>query len=204
MSDYEQTHENIISSAKKCFLEKGFEKSNLREICKGAGVTTGAFYRHFTGKEAIFEYIVNPGVREFQLLYKELEDEYYTFLKDDDLKKVWELQDNTLEPFIDVIYDNYDAFRLLLMGSNGTRHSQFLHQCAEWETRATMKYIREMKKRGFEISDISSEELHMLIQAYFASIFEVVMHDYSKKKAIEYSKTLVRFFKPGWREVLDF
>jgi AcrR family transcriptional regulator len=204
MADYEQTHENIINSAKKCFLEKGFERSNLREICKRAGVTTGAFYRHFSDKESIFECIVEPAVEEFQALYKEMQEEYYELLDDDDLKKVWDLQDDSLEPFIDAIYNNYDAFRLLLMGADGTSHSQFLHQCAEWETRATMKYVREMRRRGFNVPDVSAEEFHMLIQAYFASIFEVVMHDYSKEKAIKYSRTLVRFFKPGWRTLLEF
>lgn len=204
MADYEQTHENIINSAKKCFLEKGFERSNLREICKGAGVTTGAFYRHFSDKESIFECIVEPAVEEFRALYKEMQEDYYELLDDEDLKSVWDLQDDSLVPFIDAIYDNYDAFKLLLIGADGTSHSQFLHQCAECETKATMRYIKEMQKRGFKVAQISSEELHMLIQAYFASIFEVVMHDYSKAKAIKYSKTLVKFFKPGWRTLLEF
>ena len=38
------TLERIYASAKKEFLEKGFQGASLRNIVKSAGVTTGAFY----------------------------------------------------------------------------------------------------------------------------------------------------------------
>ena len=44
---YENTHKRILESGKMLFLKDGYERTNLRELCKTAGVTTGAFYRHF-------------------------------------------------------------------------------------------------------------------------------------------------------------
>lgn len=41
--NYQETHERILKSGLAAFLEEGFEKANLRRICKAAGVTTGAF-----------------------------------------------------------------------------------------------------------------------------------------------------------------
>ena len=52
--NYQETHERILKSGLAAFLEEGFEKANLRRICKAAGVTTGAFYKHFKDKEALF------------------------------------------------------------------------------------------------------------------------------------------------------
>ncbi len=49
-SSYQETHERILKSGLAAFLEEGFEKANLRRICKAAGVTTGAFYKHFKDK----------------------------------------------------------------------------------------------------------------------------------------------------------
>ena len=40
--NYQETHERILKSGLAAFLEEGFEKANLRRICKAAGVTTGA------------------------------------------------------------------------------------------------------------------------------------------------------------------
>ena len=45
------TKEKLLESAKKEFLEKGYMKASLRTICKNAGVTTGALYFFFQGKE---------------------------------------------------------------------------------------------------------------------------------------------------------
>ena len=55
---YEITHKKILESGKKLFLENGYERTNLRELCKGAGITTGAFYRHFEDKEALLRILM--------------------------------------------------------------------------------------------------------------------------------------------------
>ena len=39
--DFQQTHENLLACAKKHFLENGFERASIREICKAAHVTNG-------------------------------------------------------------------------------------------------------------------------------------------------------------------
>ena len=56
--DFQQTHEKLLACAKKHFLEFGFERASIREICKDANVTNGAFYNHFADKEALFGSLV--------------------------------------------------------------------------------------------------------------------------------------------------
>ena len=41
--DYEATHKKILDCGKNIFKTQGFEKANLRAICKAAGVTTVLF-----------------------------------------------------------------------------------------------------------------------------------------------------------------
>ena len=45
ITGYDLTHKKIMDSGKVNFLNDGYERANLRKICKDAGVTTGAFYR---------------------------------------------------------------------------------------------------------------------------------------------------------------
>ena len=52
------TLQNILAAGKEEFLEKGFKSASLRNIVKTAGVTTGAFYGYFSGKEALFAALV--------------------------------------------------------------------------------------------------------------------------------------------------
>ena len=54
VKDEKETKRRLLESAKKEFLEKGYLQASLRNICKNAGVTTGALYFFFEGKEALF------------------------------------------------------------------------------------------------------------------------------------------------------
>ena len=49
---------------------------------------------------------------------------------------------------------------------------------------------------------MAEEEWHILLRAYFASLAEVVMHNFPKEAALRYVHTLVSFFNSGWQTVL--
>lgn len=73
-----ETIEKLKRSAKQEFLKYGFQRAGLRQICERAGVTTGAFYFYFDGKEAILKAILEPLVQKYeavqiQLLQQEME-----------------------------------------------------------------------------------------------------------------------------------
>lgn len=51
---YQKTHENLKIQALKLFLDKGYEATSIQEITQKAGLSVGAFYRHFDSKEGIF------------------------------------------------------------------------------------------------------------------------------------------------------
>lgn len=44
----------ILDSAKVEFLKRGYSKASLKEICQNAGVTTGALYKRYSGKEELY------------------------------------------------------------------------------------------------------------------------------------------------------
>ena len=48
-----QTERNILQAALTLMRERGFDKVSIRDICKQAGITTGAFYHHFPSKESL-------------------------------------------------------------------------------------------------------------------------------------------------------
>lgn len=67
-----QTEEKLLRCAKQRFLSVGYEKASLRDICRDAGVTTGALYFAFEGKEALLGAILEPVLAELQTLRAEL------------------------------------------------------------------------------------------------------------------------------------
>jgi AcrR family transcriptional regulator len=49
-----ETRANIVESAYRLFIERGYNATAMREISKNAGVTVGAIYNHFANKEEIW------------------------------------------------------------------------------------------------------------------------------------------------------
>lgn len=51
----QRTETAILDAALTLMREAGFEAVTVRDICKKAGITTGAFYHHFQSKEELFD-----------------------------------------------------------------------------------------------------------------------------------------------------
>ncbi len=105
----EQTRERIISAAERCFKSGGYSGIGVDGLAKEAGVTSGAFYGHFTSKEQAFNEVVvsgfqelKEGVERFQAEFGEnwmsaFADYYLGFKRTCDLKDGCALQTLTLE-----------------------------------------------------------------------------------------------------------
>ncbi|WP_353095490.1 TetR/AcrR family transcriptional regulator [Tissierella praeacuta] len=200
--DFQKTHENLLICAQQHFLELGFERASIREICKDANVTNGAFYNHFGDKEALFGELVEPVVQIVSKMYSESIIKHFEMAKTDELINLWKLSEDTIVKIIEYIYEHFDIFKLLLMCSDGTKYAAFLDDVVRLDVRETLRLMAELKERGVPVNQLEEDEWHMLIHAYYASISEIVMHNYPKASALKYVHTLADFFSSGWQKVL--
>lgn len=200
---YEITHKNILESGRKLFLKNGYERTNLRELCKGAGITTGAYYRHFTDKEALFSALVEPVVQEISTIYSTSKEQCFDYIETEQLKELFQVTDDTVSVFVHFIYENFDSFKLLLQCADGTKYVNFVDDIVELEVENSIKMLELMEEHGIAVKRLSRQEFHMLNHTYFSCIFEAVMHDYTEKEVLQYTRTIVNFFTAGWKKVLD-
>jgi AcrR family transcriptional regulator len=49
------TRDHLVEVATRLFAEQGYEDTSIEDILTAAGVSRGALYHHFAGKEALFE-----------------------------------------------------------------------------------------------------------------------------------------------------
>lgn len=196
---YEITHEKIMESGKQQFLENGYERTNLRDLCKAAGITTGAYYRHFENKEALFAALVEPVIAGLREKYSEGEKKSFDYLSAADLDDLWDVSVETMAEFINYIFLHFDEFKLLLHCSDGTPYVSFVDWMVEQEVADTSRVYEALETKGIEFERLEEKELHMLNHAYYSCIFETVLHDYSKDDALKCTKTLAKFFTAGWR-----
>lgn len=199
--DKTETHQKILPAAMAEFLEQGFEKATMREIAEAAGITAAGLYRHFADKEAMFAALVEPVLAQCEAWYSQRKAEDYAYLERGDLESMWN-QGTELQMMLDLVYENFDVFKLLLCRAEGTKYANWLHEFVMLEQQETMAYMEAAKAKGVPVRDVKPEELHLLLTAYVSAMFEVVVHDFSKEDAVHYLKTLEEFFTPGWRAVL--
>lgn len=85
----------IQESARAEFLSKPYEKVSLREICRRAGVTTGALYKRYQNKEELFDALVAPTLETVKV-YSDMTERFnYERLDEQDMRRVWKVTPTT-------------------------------------------------------------------------------------------------------------
>ena len=192
----------ILDCAREEFLSKPYEKVSLRKVCSKAGVTTGAFYKRYKNKEELFDALVADTLAIVKQYSDSTEMLSYTRLDNDDLKKTWELTPETQRNTVNMIYDNYDGFRLLLCHAEGTKYRNFLHDFTSDVADRSYRFTEEAYRRGMTPFLIDEEELHMLLTAYWSTMFEPVIHGLSRERALQHSEAVAKLF--NWTAVLGY
>jgi len=200
--DKTDTFNKLMPCIKAEFLEKGFEKASIRAIAGRAGMSASGIYRHFQDKEAMFDALVAPLVKQYYQNYKESMQRNYMLLDTNEIMKFWIISEEDGYRYINFIYDNFDEFKLILTRSEGTKYQSFIHDIVDMEVTEMSRLMDELRRRSFDVRVLSEEELHMLISGYVASFFEVVIHDYPREKAMAHSKVLIEILYPGWKRAL--
>ncbi len=197
MSD---TETRIIDCAKKEFLEKGYLSASLRKIVSEAGVTTGAFYGYFRSKEELFERIVGKHYEAITKRYRKAHYEFRALGKERQVAEMGEISFGCMLSVTEYVCQYREEFRILLTASEGTRYSSMISDMAALEEESTDMFIAVLKDLGYAVPPVSKLLEHMVISGFFASFFEIVLHDIPLPDALEYITELSAFYKAGWSQ----
>lgn len=199
----ENTLTKILNSAKQEFLTKGFLNASLRNIVKNAGVTTGAFYRYYNSKEALFSALVEEHANYVLDLFNSTVDDFEKLPGEIQTEQMVDTSSTYLAILLDYMYDHYDAFKLLIECAEGTSYTDFTHQLVVREVESTYTYMQTLRDMGYQVEPLNKNVIHIISSGLFAGIFEAVVHDMPKEEAREYLSQYHRFYAAGWSELLN-
>lgn len=202
MKHDKETREKLLASARQEFLEKGYMQASLRNICRNAGVTTGALYFFFEDKEDLFANLVQePLLKLYQMMSEHYQGEAANppeilhSLDDfgDDLEMAKQI--------IYFMYQYYEEFQLLLVKSQG---SSFEH-CADQFVTVSEQHYRAMAdmfttKLGKERLD--DYLIHWIAHIQIDIFVHVLTHDPSAEKAWEHAEPVISYIMAGWKGIL--
>lgn len=192
----------LLEAGKQEFLKKGYLGASMREIAAAAGVTTGALYRYYTDKEALFEALVEKPSRELQERYRERQQSFAAQPLKAQLQSMRQVSDSAADWMISYLYDHFDAFKLIACHAAGTRYEYYIDTLIEIEAESGRRLIDRMREAGMPAQELDGGLIHILSGALFNGVFETVRHDMPRDKAIQYMGSLRDFYAAGWFKVL--
>ena len=186
----ESINSKLLKCAKAEFMEKGFADASMRTIAERAGFTTGMLYSRFADKSEIFRELVEGPADELSNYFMTVQNEFAGYSPEYQRREMHPYVAQKIDRMVDLIYDNFDAFKLILCKSGGTSYEYYVDKMIDVETESTFRFIDAVKGAGYEIADI------------FNGMFEVVMHDLSREDARQYILKLQEFFNAGWDRLM--
>ena len=202
INEESSTLQNILVAAKQEFLGKGFKSASLRNIVKTAGVTTGAFYGYFSGKEALFAALVEEHAAAIMKIFMSAQEQFGELPKEVQAQHMGVESRSSLNNIIDYIYEHFDEFKLLICKSEGTSYENFVHNMVEIEVEETLEFIEVLRSQGKDVPHVEKAVCHMIVSGMFTGIFELIEHDMKKENARKYVSEFQDFYIAGWSKIL--
>ena len=192
-NDYEK-RKLLIEAAKKEFLEKGYNKASLRNICAKAGMTTGALYFFFSNKEDLYESIVNPPIEELKRMIIEHYKEDSEFLANQDSLDMGNIDHSDIaEMIVKHIYKNYDSFILLLSGSKEDALDKEIDEFVELIEKSTVLMLKDSKYYTYD-----PFMTHWMAHTTVDSVAHVIKHEKDESIAQKRIQSIMNYLVIGW------
>ena len=198
--DYEKTHQMILESALNTFKEIGFRNASIRNICRDAGVTNGAFYAHFESKDDLFAALVSEKLSVFNETYQEMSD--INIQSVDDIIRMFDMSYSSIETLIHYVYSERDVFTLILKSSDGTSYEHFISDLINEECKNTMIFLESAKKFMKRPENISERIIRMGASMVINSMLDAFLEGVSEKDNIRETKIASDFCIAGYKELL--
>lgn len=198
--------EKLMEHALQEFLTHGYLDASLRTIAEKAGTSPRAIYTRYGDKEGLFAALVSEQADTLKELFRNDMETYHAKPVEEQKQLFHDEAFDTeyrgyLHTIIDYIYDNRDAFKLIVCGSEGTHFAGFVDEIVEIEERYTLLYIGHTGNDVIRSGRAAPQLIHLLCSSFVHGFFEFVRHDMPKDEALTYIEQLQTFFACGWDQL---
>ena len=196
MENERETKRKLLESARAEFIEKGYMKASLRNICKGAGVTTGALYFFFKDKEDLFGQVVAGPLHELEevmLSHFRGELENADTLEPDDGADDYEVT----RQIIHTLFRYYEEFTLLLTKAQDSGYEQITDKIvAVLEKHYRMLVGRMREAAGKE--RVEDFMIHWISHSQVDAFVHLLTHCSTEEEALKQMDGLVDYLRGGF------
>ena len=193
-----KTRAQLLSVAKKEFLEKGYSHASLRGIAAEAGVTTGAVYFLFQDKDGLFEAVVGEALAALmQVLEKHFNEDMETDILT--YQHVEGDHDDFADAITDVIYDHYDEMTILLDRATGSKYENLVDELID---RLYRNYVGIAAHYAAVVPGkrVNEPMLHYLTHVQIEAFIHMMKHMEDREQARHFIHPVMDMMIKAWIE----
>ena len=188
-----ETRDRILESAKKCFLEYGFQAAPLRKIADDAGFTSGALYGYFDSKEDLFYAITDPIAEKAMEKLDQIRAEMDAQPEPQRLDTMGQVYYPHIPEIVDILLEDRDATKLIVTGSKGTKHEGFLDRIAN----RNAVEINKAAEKAENTKSIEQQTMDILMDGYVSTLFRLITSDKDRDTIIKCMEAIGRVYEVG-------
>lgn len=188
-----QTQLAIHESAKKHFMQYGFQKASLNQIVKDAGFTKGAFYGYYRSKEELFCALVNGTVDGIGDILNQVNAKLAAYPAKEQVFHMTDEFLSVLPQLVDFVIAHHDEVTLLLKCSAGTRYEHFLDGLQSKDEYTGQNNMQS----AFGGEVINKKTYQIMMSGYFSMLKSVFLSDMSRDEMIQAVTDIQMLFQTG-------
>lgn len=201
MKQDNETIKKLLQSARTEFMEKGYMKASLRNICRNAGVTTGALYFFFKDKEDLFESVTKETVNGiYQIMQAH-------FIEERDMAERGMLfspvssEENkdfdVARMIIHQMYFNREDILLVLTKSQGSAIENIADRFIETAEQHYKAMALEMQQ-AYPGRVLDDKFIHWLAHEQIGAFIYMITHIDDEEEAVRYISQAITYMMSGW------
>ena len=214
MENEKETKRRLSECAMKEFSEKGYMKASLRNICKEAGVTTGALYFFFKDKEDLFGSLIGDTLSGLeQIIGEHFSEEISasmeltgTDMTPADLARIEGFDDDmaVAKQVVRFLFAKREVFDLLLTKSQGSKYEDYPDRMVERIEAHYTKLFAIMRNYS-SLDELTVEDrfiIHWMSHDQIDIFIHIVTHCGSEQEALKQMVNMVTYMIGGWYAVV--
>ena len=188
----------IIKAAREEFLQHGFQKASLHKIAEKAGITTGALYVRYKNKDALFQSLVEPTLKQMAERSDSIRALYDQVRQSPSAEALLTAIRAEEQVYLDLLFDHYEDCILFFCRSSGSALEKQILQMMSLKSQETVAFFRSIARQ-----DIDYDGIELIMSQQFYYYQQILQRGYPKEKALSCMKTVELFLEAGWQELLS-
>jgi len=196
-----ETRNKLLQSAREEFMEKGYMKASLRNICRNAGVTTGALYFFFEDKADLFEAITKETVDG---IYQIMQEHYRMErvwaeggMPDGQMEDEHTADETAYKQIIHHMYLHRDEILLVLTKSQGSNMENILDKFIE-TSEEHYRVMADQMQLAHPGKIIDDRFVHWLAHMQIDAFVYMITHIEKEEEAFQFLNQAVTYMIMGW------